>query len=73
MLQQNITSPAPPTTTNSTNERSIGTVVVHYILVQPAGKMQRGRQYFSRREITALVGGPGNMAVYRHTLVYRFR
>ena len=27
---------------------------------------QGGRRYFSRREITALVGGPGNMAVYRH-------
>ena len=24
---------------------------------------------FSSREITALVGGPGNMAVYRHILV----
>ena len=30
---------------------------------------QGGRRYFSRREITALVGGPGNMAVYRHILV----
>ena len=28
-----------------------------------------GRRCFSRREITALVGGPGNMAVYRHILV----
>ena len=27
---------------------------------------QGGRRYFSRREITALVGGLGNMAVYRH-------
>ena len=30
---------------------------------------QSGRRYFSRREITALVGGPGNMAVYHHILV----
>ena len=30
---------------------------------------QGGRRYFSRREITALVGGPGNMAAYRHILV----
>ena len=30
---------------------------------------QGGRRYFSRREITALIGGPGNMAVYRHLLV----
>ena len=30
---------------------------------------QGGRRYFSRREITAPVGGPGNMAVYRHVLV----
>ena len=30
---------------------------------------QGGRRYFSRREITALVGGPGNMEVYRHILV----
>ena len=30
---------------------------------------QGGRRYFSRREITALVGGPGNMVVYRHILV----
>ena len=30
---------------------------------------QGGCRYFSRREITALVGGPGNMAVYRHSLV----
>ena len=30
---------------------------------------QGGRRYFSRREIAALVGGPGNMAVYRHILV----
>ena len=30
----------------------------------PAGDIFRGgRRYFSRREITALVGGPGNMAV----------
>ena len=28
-----------------------------------------GRRCFSRREITALVGGPGNTAVYRHILV----
>ena len=27
------------------------------------------RRYFSRHEIAALVGGPGNMAVYRHVLV----
>ena len=26
---------------------------------------QGGRLDFSRREVTALVGGPGNMAVYR--------
>ena len=32
-------------------------------------KNQGGRRCFSRREITALVGGPGNMAVYRHILV----
>ena len=34
-------------------------------------KNQGGRRYFSRREITALVGGPGNMAVEvnRHILV----
>ena len=31
--------------------------------------LQGGRRYFSRREINALVGGPGNMAVYRHILV----
>ena len=30
---------------------------------------QGGRRYFSRREITALVDGPGNMAVYRNILV----
>ena len=30
---------------------------------------QGGRRYFSRRQIIALVGGPGNMAVYRHILV----
>ena len=30
---------------------------------------QSGRRYFSRREITALVGGPVNIAVYRHILV----
>ena len=30
---------------------------------------QDGRRYFSRREITAMVGGPGNMAIYRHILV----
>ena len=30
---------------------------------------QGGRRDFSRREITALVGSPGNMAVYRHLLV----
>ena len=30
---------------------------------------QGGRRYFFRREITALVGGPGDMAVYRHILV----
>ena len=30
-------------------------------------KNQGGRRYFSRREITALVGGPGNMAIYRQT------
>ena len=33
------------------------------------GYCQGGRRYFSRREITALVGGPCNMAVYRHILV----
>ena len=32
-------------------------------------KKQCGRRYLYRREITALVGGPGNMAVYRHILV----
>ena len=32
-------------------------------------KIQGGRRYFSRRETTTLVGGPGNMAVYRHILV----
>ena len=31
--------------------------------------LQGGRRFFSRRENTALVGGPGNMAVYRHILV----
>ena len=30
---------------------------------------QDGGRYFSRREITALAAGPGNMAVYRHILV----
>ena len=30
---------------------------------------QGGCRYFPRSEITALVGGPGNMAVYRHILV----
>ena len=41
-------------------------------LAGPSGekgeKNQVGRRYFSRHEITALVGGPGNMAVYRHSL-----
>ena len=32
-------------------------------------KNQGGRRYFCRREITALVGGPGNTAVYRHISV----
>ena len=32
-------------------------------------KIQSGRRYFPRREITALVGSPGNMAVYRHIFV----
>ena len=36
---------------------------------QQSRKFQGGRWYFSRREITARVGGPGNMAVYRHILV----
>ena len=31
--------------------------------------LQGGRWYFPPREITALVGGPGNMAVYHHILV----
>ena len=31
--------------------------------------LKGGRRYFPRREITALVGGPGNMAVNRHVLV----
>ena len=31
--------------------------------------IQGGRRYFSRRKITALEGGPGNMAVYHHILV----
>ena len=34
-----------------------------------SANLQGGRRYFSRREITALAGGPGNMAVYRHILV----
>ena len=42
-------------------------------LAGPSGekgeKNQVGRRYFSRHEITALVSGPGNMAVYRHILV----
>ena len=38
-------------------------------LVEVHAFLQGGRRYFSRREITALVGGPGNMAVYRHKLV----
>ena len=32
-------------------------------------KNQGGRRCFSPREITTLVGGPGNMAIYRHILV----
>ena len=31
-------------------------------------KIHGGRRYFSRREISALVGGPGDMAVNRHIL-----
>ena len=31
--------------------------------------LKRWSSVFFRREITALVGGPGNMAVYRHILV----
>ena len=33
------------------------------------GNNQGGRRYFPRCEITALVSGPGNMAVYGHILV----
>ena len=32
-------------------------------------KRQGGRQYFSRGDIAAMVGGPGNVAVSRHILV----
>ena len=37
--------------------------------VASSQNFQGGRRYFSRREITALVGGPRNMAVYRHILL----
>ena len=33
------------------------------------GKAQGGRRYFSSREITAVVGGPVNLTIYRHILV----
>ena len=32
-------------------------------------KLQGGHRYFPRREISALVSAPGNMAVYHHILV----
>ena len=53
------------------NTRSQSSILRSISFSRPGltGFLHGGRRYFSRREIIALVGGPGNVAVYRHILV----